>query len=135
MQVLGRLNTKEKDNSALTKEDSINLLKSLAQLYVYERNFDKAVDMYMLLKDSAIFGVIEKNNLFSLFKGRIVELMEINADLAIRLLIDNEDDLSPGVVVTQLNKQPKLQVFLFNCFKKYFLDGLFKSVINASRRC
>lgn len=133
MQVLGRLNTKEKDNLALTKEDNINLLKSLAQLYVYERNFDKAVDMYMLLKDPAIFGVIEKNNLFSLLKGRIIELMEINADLAIRLLI--KDDLSPGVVVTQLNKQPKLQVFLFNCFEKYFSDGLFESVINAWRRC
>lgn len=115
MQVLGRLNTKEKDTSRciLTKEDSINLLKSLAQLYVYERNFEKAVDMYMLLKDPAIFGVIEKHNLFPLFKGRIIELMEINADLAIRLLIDNEDDLSPGIVVTQLNKQPKLQVQVF----------------------
>lgn len=113
MQVLGRLSVKPSTSSKmlLSKEDSINLLKSLAQLYVFERNFEKAVEMYMLLKDTAIFGVIDRHRLFPLLKGRIIELMEINSDLAIRLLLDNEDDLSSGIVVTQLNKQPKLQVF------------------------
>jgi len=98
----------------LPKEDLVNLYRALAMLYVYDRNFKKAIKIYMLLDDTAVFGVIERYQLFHLVKDRIIELMKINADLAIRILLDNEDSATTETVVTQLSHQPKLQMAYLN---------------------
>lgn len=46
-------------------------------------------------------------------QDRIVELMEINKDLTIRMLLDNENALSASCVVDLLKNHPELQVFFF----------------------
>ncbi|CAD5234678.1 unnamed protein product [Bursaphelenchus xylophilus] len=96
------------------KDDLINIYQALAHLFAYVRNFDKALVIYLLLKDKAVFGVIDKYHLFPMVKDRIVELMDINADLAIRLLLDNEDSIPAKQVVTRLSKHPKLQMAYLN---------------------
>lgn len=48
-----------------------------------------------------------------------MELMEINQDLAIRLLLDNEDLISQDKVVNLLGNYPKIQViYLSEFFQK-----------------
>lgn len=36
--------------------------------------------------------------------------MTINTDLALRLLLDNEDSVQPSFVMSKLTQKPKLQV-------------------------
>lgn len=95
----------------LSKEDGNSLYKVLAHLYVYKRDFNRAIDIYLILRDSAVFSVIERHSLFGVVQNRIIELMEINTDLTIRLLLDNENEMDSQRVVKLLSKHPKLQVF------------------------
>lgn len=97
------------ESTANTRE-LVNIYPALAHLFAYVRNFERALSIYLLLKDNTIFNVINKYQLFSMVKDRIVELMDIDCNLAIRLLIDNEDQIPVKQVVTQLGKHPKLQV-------------------------
>lgn len=43
-------------------------------------------------------------------KGNIRELMNIDTDLAVRLLLENEESLPAATVMRQLNKYPRLQL-------------------------
>jgi len=74
------------------------------------RKYDDAIKTYLLIRDQAIFGVIERHKLFPYVKEQIMELMEINQDLAIRLLLDNEDLISHEKVVNLLGNHPRIQV-------------------------
>lgn len=98
--------------------DVANLYQSLAHLLAYVRNFQKSLEIYLLLKDRAIFGVINRYNLFHLVKDRIVELMQIDEDLARTILIENADSIPVQQVIVQLSKHPKLQVSFFDEFKR-----------------
>lgn len=109
-------------SATLTPEDQLNLCRSLAHLYVYqgsdknnemasrENAYNKAINLYLVIKDPTVFGVISKHNLFELVRDRVTELMDINQDLAIRLVLDNEEKISRDKILTQLYKKPKLQV-------------------------
>lgn len=99
-----------KETTLKSQEDAVNLYQSLAHLLAYVRNYQKAIDIYLLLKDKAIFGVINRYNLFGLVKDRIVELMQIDEDLARTVLIENADFIPAQQVIVQLSKHPKLQV-------------------------
>lgn len=44
-------------------------------------------------------------------KDQISELTDINSDLAIRLLLENEDSVPASTVMAKIANQPKLQVF------------------------
>lgn len=103
-------NSKGLKETTMDTPDIANLYQSLAHLLAYVRNFQKAIDIYLLLKDKAIFGVINRYSLFLLVKDRIVELMQIDEDLARSILIENADLIPVNQVIVQLNKHPKLQV-------------------------
>lgn len=103
-----------KEQSLNSNEDITNLYQALAHLLAYVRNFQKALDLYLLMRDKAIFGVINRYNLFNLVKDRIVELMQIDEDLARTILIENADSIPVQKVIGQLSKHPKLQVFTTN---------------------
>uniref|UniRef100_A0A5S6R1W3 RING-type domain-containing protein n=1 Tax=Trichuris muris TaxID=70415 RepID=A0A5S6R1W3_TRIMR len=87
-----------------------DLLSVLAQLYAYEHRFEPAIEIYLKLNDRSIFALIERSKLFHLVKDRIHQLIAVDADLAIRLLLENEDSLSPSTVMKQLIRLPKLQL-------------------------
>lgn len=50
----------------LSSEDMVFLYQALAHLYVYTRAFERALELYLLLKDSTVFTVIKKHRLFKL---------------------------------------------------------------------
>ena len=80
----------------------------------FHSKYEDAIKTYILLQDPTIFGVIDRYKLFPYVKDQIMELMEINQDLAIRLLLDNEDLISQDKVVNLLGNYPKIQVIIFN---------------------
>ncbi|VDM57001.1 unnamed protein product [Angiostrongylus costaricensis] len=96
--------------------DEIRLYHALAHLYVYEGKFDSAIKIYMSLRDQQIFAVIDKYQFFVAdlnskpVKDQISELMLINTDLALRLLLDNEDSVPASLVMAKIARQPRLQM-------------------------
>ncbi|CAB3400575.1 unnamed protein product [Caenorhabditis bovis] len=91
-------------------EDERILMESLAYLYLYVRKYENALKIYISCRDSQIFPVIEKYQLFDLVKDQISDLMAINSDLALRLLLDNADSVPAAFVMDKIARQPKLQM-------------------------
>ncbi|KAM3727480.1 Vacuolar protein sorting-associated protein [Dirofilaria immitis] len=98
----------------LLENDAIAIYRSLARLYLYERKYDKALMLYIMLNDKNVFQVIEKYHLFDLVKNDLAKLMDIDANLTIRLLIENVGSLPTKMVLSQLAMHPKLQIAYLN---------------------
>uniref|UniRef100_A0A915JDG6 Uncharacterized protein n=1 Tax=Romanomermis culicivorax TaxID=13658 RepID=A0A915JDG6_ROMCU len=105
------------NNQDVGSENHVLLLSTLAVLYTHERSYERALEIYLKLRDRNIFSLIDNYHLFSMVKNRIQELMIIDTDLAVRLLLENSDKLPAATIMTQLNRQPKLQLA--------YLDKLF----------
>ncbi|KAL6724021.1 hypothetical protein Aduo_018959 [Ancylostoma duodenale] len=93
-----------------SQNDEIRLYHALAHLYLHERKFDSALKIYISLKDPHIFAVIDKYQLFEQVKDQVSDLMSINTDRALRLLLDNEDNVPASLVMAKIARQPKLQL-------------------------
>ncbi|CAI5454571.1 unnamed protein product [Caenorhabditis angaria] len=93
-----------------TAQDEKILMDSLAHLYLYERKYDQALKIFMSLGDTQIFNVVNKHQLFEMVKDQIQDLMKIDSDLALRLVLDNEDSVEPSFVMDKIARQPKLQM-------------------------
>lgn len=52
--------------NSLSENDAVAIYQSLAHLYLYERKYDKALMVCIMLKDKTVFQVIEKYHLFDL---------------------------------------------------------------------
>uniref|UniRef100_A0A2K6MQT9 Vacuolar protein sorting-associated protein 41 homolog n=2 Tax=Rhinopithecus TaxID=542827 RepID=A0A2K6MQT9_RHIBE len=64
------------------KKDSQNktLLKTLAELYTYDKNYGNALEIYLTLRHKDVFQLIHKHNLFSSIKDKIVLLMDFDSE-------------------------------------------------------
>ncbi|XP_023569135.1 vacuolar protein sorting-associated protein 41 homolog [Octodon degus] len=103
------------------KKDSQNktLLKTLAELYTYDKNYSNALEIYLTLRHKDVFQLIHKHNLFSSIKDKIVLLMDFDSEKAVDMLLDNEDKISIKKVVEELEDRPELQhVYLHKLFKR-----------------
>ncbi|XP_060554893.1 vacuolar protein sorting-associated protein 41 homolog isoform X2 [Ruditapes philippinarum] len=90
-----------------------DLLHALAELHGYERAFDKALAIYLKLKDRDVFVLIHKHNLFESVSDKIVQLMEFDQEAAVTMLLNNLDKIPVEKVVPQLEKKPKyLYIYL-----------------------
>lgn len=59
---------KARDTNKLDSDKHFVLLSTLAQLYIYERSYDKALDIYLKLRDKTVFQTIDRYQLFRLVK-------------------------------------------------------------------
>ena len=99
------------------KKDKNILLEALAILYSHEREYDKALTMYLKLQHKDVFQLIKKHNLYAAIHKMVVELIKLDSEKAIAMLLE-KNKLSPEIVVAELEGQEK---FLF-----LFLDALDK---------
>uniref|UniRef100_A0A8D1YQZ1 Vacuolar protein sorting-associated protein 41 homolog n=2 Tax=Sus scrofa TaxID=9823 RepID=A0A8D1YQZ1_PIG len=107
------------------KKDSQNrtLLKTLAELYTYDKNYSSALEIYLTLRHKDAFQLIHKHNLFSSIKDKIVLLMDFDSEKAVDMLLDNEDKISIKKVVEELEDRPELQhVALEICQQRNFVE-------------
>lgn len=97
-----------------------NLLKGLAAIYTMEGRHDKALSIYLQIRDhKRVFALISKYDLYATLKERLTFLMQLNPEEASRILIDHEDKIPIHHVVTQLRPKPELLwVFLDHVFKR-----------------
>ena len=99
------------------KKDKNILLEALAILYSHEREYDKALTMYLKLQHKDVFQLIKKHNLYAAIHKMVVELIKLDSEKAISMLLE-KNKISPEIVVEELEGQEK---FLF-----LFLDALDK---------
>ncbi|ONK76774.1 uncharacterized protein A4U43_C03F31990, partial [Asparagus officinalis] len=107
------------------------LKEALAELYIINTQYEKALSLYADLMKPEIFDFIEKHSLHDAIHDKVVQLMILDSKKAVSLLIQHRDIIPPSEVVRQLLGAIK------KCDSKYFLHfylhSLFKVDDNAGR--
>uniref|UniRef100_A0A0N5D511 RING-type domain-containing protein n=1 Tax=Thelazia callipaeda TaxID=103827 RepID=A0A0N5D511_THECL len=102
------------NGAPLSEQDSVAIYRALARLYLYERKYDKAILLHIMLNDKDVFKVIQQYQLFHLVKDDLTKLMNIDANLTVQLLIENAESLPTKTILAQLVKYPKVQIAVLN---------------------
>lgn len=99
------------------KKDKNILLEALAILYSHEREYDKALTMYLKLQHKDVFQLIRKHDLYSTIKTMMVQLIKLDNEKAIAMLLE-KNKIPPEDVVAELGN--------YETFLYMFLDALDK---------
>ena len=89
--------------------EQVDLLHALAQLYIMIGQTDKALNVYLRLRQGDVFGLIEKYNLYESVRDKVLPLVLFDKVRAIHMLMVNVAKISVAEVVRQLAEQPRLQ--------------------------
>eukprot|EP01130_Rhizamoeba_saxonica_P017976 TRINITY_DN8871_c0_g1_i1.p1 TRINITY_DN8871_c0_g1~~TRINITY_DN8871_c0_g1_i1.p1 ORF type:complete len:860 (+),score=172.89 TRINITY_DN8871_c0_g1_i1:30-2609(+) len=106
-------------NIKMSRMDKVprELILSLAKLYTYSGEFDKALLIYIDLGDEGVLELIREHQLYDSIKHKVLELMEFNPEEATQLLIQNTHRISVDDVCEQLKSHPELKLtYLHNLF-------------------
>ncbi|KAF0912218.1 hypothetical protein E2562_013172 [Oryza meyeriana var. granulata] len=108
-----------------------SLKEALAELYVINSQYDKALSLYAELLKPEVFEFIEKHNLHDAIHDKVVNLMTLDSKRAVNLLIQHRDTITPNEVVGQLLHTSK------SCDKRHllhlYLHALFETDMNAGK--
>ncbi|KAF7012224.1 hypothetical protein CFC21_026438 [Triticum aestivum] len=108
-----------------------SLKEALAELYVINSQYEKALSLFAELLKPEVFEFIEKHNLHDAIHDKVVNLMLLDCKRAVHLLIQHRDIIPPYEVVEQLLHASK------SCDKKYllhqYLHALFEVDIHAGK--
>lgn len=106
------------------KKDKNILLEALAILYSHEREYDKALTMYLKLQHKDVFQLIKKHNLYNAIRNMIVELIKLDSEKALSLLLE-KNKIPPDVVVAELERNEKFLFMFLDAFDKIDSSGKF----------
>jgi hypothetical protein len=85
------------------------LLESLAELYTRDGKHDKALTIYLEIGNKKqVFDLIRHYSLYSILQEKLELFLQLNADEASKLLIENQDTIPVELVVKKLKPQPFL---------------------------
>ncbi|KAK1272690.1 hypothetical protein QJS04_geneDACA019150 [Acorus gramineus] len=114
-----------------TSSETDMLKEALAELYVINSQYERALALYADLRKLEIFEFIEKHSLHDAIQDKIVQLMILDCKRTVSLLIQHRAIIPPSVVVSQLLETSK------KCDSKYFLHmylhSLFEISLNAGK--
>jgi len=110
--VIDRLNQKVGDQSP-------DLMRALGELYMVDKQFEKAIQVYLELKSEEVFVYVKDLDLFSHVKGCVQQMMELDVERTLQLLLENLHRFTVREVAEQLEDTPKLlHRFLHTLFEK-----------------
>eukprot|EP00004_Rigifila_ramosa_P019763 TRINITY_DN5059_c2_g1_i4.p1 TRINITY_DN5059_c2_g1~~TRINITY_DN5059_c2_g1_i4.p1 ORF type:complete len:836 (-),score=199.40 TRINITY_DN5059_c2_g1_i4:379-2589(-) len=101
--VTSKLETKEFANDMGTP-----LRDALAELYVLQGHYDRALRVYLQLRRPGVFDLVVKHNLFDSVKERAVELLKFDEARSLDLLTSHTDRIPIVRIVEQLKPHPRL---------------------------
>ncbi|KAG1698919.1 hypothetical protein DVH05_014298 [Phytophthora capsici] len=110
--VVRRRRIAEADAERLSVE-TMYLMEALAELYTATEQYDHALRIYLSQgefcsnKDFA-FKLITEHQLWSLVANKVVNLMRIDKAIAVRMLVNQTEQLKISDIVTQLEGEPEL---------------------------
>jgi len=102
--------------------EDVYLLKALAKLYDFQKLYSEEIDVYLKLKGGPVFKIIKEHKLFSIIGDRLTYLFAFNEEETVALLVEAKEQISPEVVMAQLDQYPKFQLA--------YLDALVSSDYN-----
>ena len=85
------------------------LMETLGELYAYDKQFDKALHIYLKLKRGDVFGLITKYDLFDSIQDKIILLMEFDKECAAELLVTDTTRIPVHDVIAQLREHREYQ--------------------------
>ncbi|KAF4035341.1 hypothetical protein GN244_ATG12667 [Phytophthora infestans] len=110
--VVRRRRIAEADAERLSVE-TMYLMEALAELYTATEQYDHALRIYLSQgefcsnKDFA-FKLITEHQLWSLVANKVANLMRIDKAIAVRMLVNQTEQLKISDIVTQLEGEPEL---------------------------
>eukprot|EP01018_Ginkgo_biloba_P020522 Gb_33564 [translate_table: standard] len=114
-----------------TNSMSPTLQEALADLYVIDKQYEKALAIYAELRNPAIFDFIEKHNLYDALHDKAVALMRLDSKRAVALLVQHRSLIPPSEVVTQLLKAGDDSTYRY--FLHLYLHALFETDPNVGK--
>ncbi|KAM9957832.1 hypothetical protein ACTFIW_012804 [Dictyostelium discoideum] len=105
----------------LSRQPNETIMIALAQLYTYDNNMEKTLDIYLKLKRGNVFELISRypDLLFNSIQNKIILFIDYNQNEAIKLLVANTDRIPIPVVVSQLkDRREYLHRYLHTLFLK-----------------
>ncbi|EGC37705.1 hypothetical protein DICPUDRAFT_149700 [Dictyostelium purpureum] len=103
-----------------SRQPNDTIMIALAQLYTYDNNMEKTLDIYLKLKRGNVFELLNRfPNLYNSIQNKISLFIDYNQQEAIKLLVANTDKIPIPIVVNQLNdKREYLHRYLHTLFLK-----------------
>ncbi|CAK9872351.1 unnamed protein product [Sphagnum jensenii] len=114
-----------------TGSKSPMLKEALAELYVRDKQYERALTIYVELQKPYLFDFIQQHNLYSAIHNKVVPLMRLDGKQAVQLLVNQSNRIEAFEVVSQLQTgEPDENL------RKYlhlYLHGLFEKDPNAGK--
>jgi hypothetical protein len=66
--------------------EQVDLLHALAQLYIMIKQYDKALNVYLRLRQGDVFGLIKQYDLYNSIKDKVLPLMLFDKQRAIQVI-------------------------------------------------
>ncbi|XP_031486112.1 vacuolar protein sorting-associated protein 41 homolog [Nymphaea colorata] len=107
------------------------LKEALAELYVVDKKYEKALGLYAELKKPEIFEFIKRHNLQDAVHDKVVYLMELDAKRSVTLFIQRRATISPFEVMSQLMDSKNKADYRY--FIHLYLHSLFEVDPNAGK--
>ncbi|CAA7391119.1 unnamed protein product [Spirodela intermedia] len=109
----------------LNTPSTTELLKeALVELYVINKQYEKAFALYADMMNPEVFDFIENHSLHDLIQGKVVQLMMVDSKKAVSMLIKHRDVVFASEVVSQLlsssgkyDKKYLLHLYLHSLFE------------------
>ncbi|GAB5371679.1 hypothetical protein AAMO2058_001600500 [Amorphochlora amoebiformis] len=110
--VIDRLNQK-------VTQQSPDLMRALGELYMFDKQFEKAIQVYLQLKSDEVFMYVRSLDLFGFVKGYVLQMMTLDQPKTLELFMENLHRFTVREVVDQLEENPRLlHAFLNELFLK-----------------
>jgi hypothetical protein len=101
------------------------LKEALAELYVRDMQYERALAIYVELQKPYVFDFIQQHNLYAAIHDKVVPLMRLDGKRAVQLLVNQSNRIEPSEVVSQLqtgeadeNLRKYLHLYLHGLFEK-----------------
>ncbi|GBM04489.1 Vacuolar protein sorting-associated protein 41 [Araneus ventricosus] len=96
------------------------LLESLSELYIFDKKFDKALNVLIEIgSKDRVFELIENHNQFANIHDKVDILMSLNPPVATSMFLNNVEKIPVNLVVSKLkNKKDLLYEYLHKAFQK-----------------
>ncbi|CAM6008740.1 unnamed protein product [Sphagnum balticum] len=114
-----------------TGSKSPMLKEALAELYVRDKQYERALAIYVELQKPYLFDFIQQHNLYAAIHNKVVPLMRLDGKQAVQLLVNQSNRIEAFEVVSQLQTgetDENLRKYLH-----LYLHGLFEKDPNAGK--
>jgi hypothetical protein len=107
------------------------LKEALADLYVIDKQYEKAFAIYADLRKPGIFEFIEEHNLHDALQDKALPLMTLDPKRAVALLVQQREFIKPSEVVSQLRKAENNSTYRYLLHE--YLHALFENDPHAGK--